>query len=614
MDNTVPWSESSSSRSSSNAPILEVDGKNVPLQRRIRTPSAESDSSLPEAGLRRSMEEEEGHIMENDEQRLPPRPSSDGKVSPLSVNSPERDTEHTWMNQYDNSMDNSPQKGKSVWYLFCLTACFFGLQVAWSVEQSEISPFLLDLGISRGVMAIIWIAGPLSGVLVQPYIGMKSDRLRSRFGKRRPFMVAGAIATIVSLMVLVWSFEITRGVLWAFGVEGDATRVTAIVVAVLMLYVLDFSINVLQASARTFVVDSAPGFQQDIANAWASRVSGIGDIIGFTFGYLELGQYLHALGDTQFKDLAFLTAIALFASTAFTVCAIPERDSRRHANEPHPYANDPRQVNEPHTDAEDPHQYAHRPDHGSAERASSRSTYSGDISHQTLLGSFKELWQVMTRLPPQIKKVCLIQLAAWVGWFPILFYTSTWIRDLYMDNYLREKPNVPVDDPTLSEHGTRLGSLGLLIKAVVTLTCSIALPWIVRKVHLLTLKRIWIASHVIFAVLAGLTFLVDRVRSAILLTACTGIPWAITLWAPFAIIAAEMKDGFEDDAGAILGIHNMAIALPQVIAILASSAIFQSLHTGAGEVDPDSIAWVFRFGGAMALVAAGLTWRLEDKE
>ncbi|KAF2172788.1 hypothetical protein M409DRAFT_35438 [Zasmidium cellare ATCC 36951] len=444
------------------------------------------------------------------------------------------------------------------------------LQVAWSVEQSEISPFLLELGISRGVMAIIWIAGPLSGVLVQPYVGMKSDRCRSRFGKRRPFMVAGAVATIVSLMVLVWSFEITRGVLWVFGVpkESNTTRVTAIVVAVLMLYVLDFSINVLQASARTFVVDSAPAFQQDIANAWASRVSGIGDIIGFTFGYLNLGQYLRALGDSQFKDLAFLASMALIISTAITV-TIKERGG----------------------------------DSGD------------DRQKQTLAGSFKELWHVTRRLPPQIKKICFVQLAAWIGWFPILFYTSTWIRDLYIAPVLRKHPDVPADDPSLSEHGTRLGSLGLLVKAVVTLTCSVAFPWIVRKVHLLTLKRIWTASHVIFAVLAGLTFLVDRVRSAILLTACMGVPWAITLWVPFSLIAAEMKKDTrsESDAGAILGIHNVAIAVPQVIAILASSAIFQSLHTEAGQADPDSIAWVFRFGGVMALVAAGLTCRLEDK-
>lgn len=110
--------------------------------------------------------------------------------------------------------------------------------------------------------------------------------------------------------------------------DSKGTRITSIVVAVLMLYVLDFSINVLQASARTLVVDSAPAEQQDLANAWATRVSGVGDIFGFMCAFLNLGRYLSALGDTQFKDLAFLTSIALAGSVALTVFSIPEKDAR----------------------------------------------------------------------------------------------------------------------------------------------------------------------------------------------------------------------------------------------------------------------------------------------
>ena len=156
------------------------------------------------------------------------------------------------------------------------------LQIGWSVELSNGSPYLLGLGISKSFLAFVWIAGPLSGTLVQPYVGTKSDRCRSRFGKRRPFMIGGAAATILSLMALAWTRELIGGFLELCGVarDSEATRISTITFAVLMIYILDFSINVIQAAIRAFIVDQAPTHQQDTANAWASRMTGVGNIVG----------------------------------------------------------------------------------------------------------------------------------------------------------------------------------------------------------------------------------------------------------------------------------------------------------------------------------------------
>jgi len=94
-------------------------------------------------------------------------------------------------------------------------------------------------------MALVWIAGPLSGSLVQPYIGIRSDNSRMPLGKRRPFMIAGGLATIISLLALAWTRELVRGIMGIFGAEPESRAVTnsIIVVAVLFVYVLDFAIN-----------------------------------------------------------------------------------------------------------------------------------------------------------------------------------------------------------------------------------------------------------------------------------------------------------------------------------------------------------------------------------
>jgi solute carrier family 45, member 1/2/4 len=134
---------------------------------------------------------------------------------------------------------------KSLWYMILLTISIGGLQLAWAVELSNGTPYLLSLGLSKSLMALVWIAGPLSGALVQPYVGILSDNCRSPWGKRTPFMIAGSAATIISLLALAWAREIVGGFLSIFGADraSQGVKVSIIVFAVLWVYILDFSIN-----------------------------------------------------------------------------------------------------------------------------------------------------------------------------------------------------------------------------------------------------------------------------------------------------------------------------------------------------------------------------------
>jgi solute carrier family 45 protein 1/2/4 len=157
--------------------------------------------------------------------------------------------EHTLINGGESpgslASDDSFAETKSLWYMVLLTISIGGLQLAWSVELSNGTPYLLSLGISKSLMALVWIAGPLSGALVQPYVGIMSDNCRSSWGKRTPFMVVGAAATIISLMALSWVKEIVGGILGIFGGnrESEGVKVTIIIVAVIFVYILDFAIN-----------------------------------------------------------------------------------------------------------------------------------------------------------------------------------------------------------------------------------------------------------------------------------------------------------------------------------------------------------------------------------
>jgi solute carrier family 45 protein 1/2/4 len=485
-------------------------------------------------------------------------------------------------------------------------------------------------------------------------------------------MVGGSIATIISLLTLAWAREIVGGFLSIFGVARDSqgTKTTTIVLAILLIYVLDFSINVVQAALRAFAVDNAPTHQQDAANAWAGRLLGIGNIIGYLFGYANLPKYLWFFGDTQFKVLCVIACLGLGVTIAISCFCITERDPR--------------------LEGEPPNQAS------------------------GVLAFFKGLWRSMRRLPPQIKAVCYVQLAAWIGWFPFLFYATTYVGELYVDPIFRANPTMTdkeIDDAW--EHGTRVGTFALLVYSIVSFVASVALPWIVAssyrppepftrtplttspttprtprvqgggqengyfalgtsttapfnarnshnmlfaqdknwlarwrkrvpsmEIPWLTLRRAWMISHVMFAILTWLTFAARSATGATIVIALIGIPWTMTMWAPFALIAAEISkresirrgliqppstvegellasgeddsDG-ADQAGVILGIHNVAIAAPQVLATLVSSAIFKALQKPRGTVGDNSVAWVLRFGGCLALVAAWLTSRVREE-
>ncbi|EKG15878.1 Major facilitator superfamily domain general substrate transporter [Macrophomina phaseolina MS6] len=536
------------------------------------------------------------------------------------------------------------EETKSSWYLLLLTLAGGGLQIAWSVELSYGSPYLLSLGLSKSLLALVWIAGPLSGTLVQPYVGLKSDNCRLKYGKRRPFIVGGAISTIISLFFLAWAREIVAGFLSIFGVawNSSATKTTTILFAVVMVYILDFAINVIQAAIRAFVVDCAPTHQQEAANAWIMRTTGIGNILGYLSGYVNLPKLFPFLGNTQMKVLCAIACMALAITVTISCATVSERD--------------PRMEGTP------------KPSGG-------------------LMGFFKNLFLSIRRLPPQVSRVCQVQLAAWIGWFPFLFYTTTYIGEIYTDPYFQENPHMTEDEINkVWEKGTRMGTLALFIFAITTFIASVFLPLIVAptykppapepttpltptasmagsgyfalkkhnsskkswKFHLnvldhlqikwLTLRRAWLLSHIVFAALTWATFFVHTSTGATVIVALIGIPWAITNWAPFALISQEIskrdairrgllrapptqdgallaagEDDSADQAGVVLGIHNVAIAAPQVIATLVSSALFKALQKPRGTPGDDSVAWVLRFGGCCALIAAFLTKRVYEE-
>lgn len=509
-----------------------------------------------------------------------------------------------------------------------LTLGFGGLQIAWSVELSHGSPYLLSLGLSKSLMALVWIAGPLTGSLVVPYVGVVSDKCRLRWGRRRPYLVGGTVGTVVSLLLLAWARELVSGVASLFGADvgSEGVRVAVIVFAVVGIYLVDIAVNTVQAALRAFVVDCAPPGQQELANSMAGRLTGMGNIIGYLAGYSDLPARMPFLGDTQFKILCAIASLALCLTTALSVFFIHESN--------------------PLTDNHDQ-----------------------PVSTPGIVSFFPAMVRSIRRLPPQTRRVCRVQFFAWIGFFPLLFYSSSYIAEIYVQPFLRAKPDMSRDEvEALYQQATRIGTFALLINAIVSLSTNVFLPLFVtpsldshrvptgdgpkpdqdgdltRRLRIpgLTVKRAWIGSLVLFAVVMFCCPLVETVEAATALIGAAGITWAMALWAPWAIIGAEISrrngvrkvghrdirtapttgdeeeedddddDDEDDQAGVILGIHNMAIAVPQIVATLGSSIIFRIWQKPRGTAGDNSIAVVMALGGACVLLSTLFSTGIDD--
>lgn len=209
------------------------------------------------------------------------------------------------------------------------------------------------------------------------------------------------------------------------------------------------------------------------------------------------------------------------------------------------------------------------------------------------------------------------------------------------------------------EDATRAGTFALLLFALVSLISNTILPLFIAptfgtlanntshknrlsflQIPGLTIRRLWIMSHAIFATAMMCTFFVKNVWGATAIVASCGVPWAITLWAPFALLSGEISkrdalkrglmrdesparvpsistlrdnEEYEDQAGIILGLHNVSIAAPQVIATVLSSILFKLLQKPRGEQGDTSLGWVLRFGGLTACGAIFMTARLGEE-
>ncbi|MBQ2872245.1 MFS transporter [bacterium] len=440
---------------------------------------------------------------------------------------------------------------------FCLG--FFGLQFAWQMRIILSGPVTESLGASPLLFGLIWLAGPVTGMLVQPIIGAMSDATETPFGRRRPYLLAGALFASLALWAFPQSGEIAQFLSGLLHLNLPVW--SGLLIAAIMIWVIDACVNAAQGPYRALIPDNVPTEQHSIANSYLSFAIGLGSVI--------------AAGTAPFLNWAFgyqmsVKAQFVMAALAFSLAMIWTCVTTK-------------------------------------ERKIARSSETIEEKKPTFIDNLKEFFNSS----PDVFKICAMQFFTWLGVMSLMiFFTQFAVHNIFGvpdTTSLSESAKSVYEQATID--ATNFSSIGFAVFNLVCFLVSIPIGILSSKFGN---KMIHIGSLVIMALtFFGLAATTEKTNVMIFM-GIAGIGWASILALPFAMLSEHIKKGSE---GAVMGIFNIFIAGPQVLVCTVMAWFINkcTIDMGDGLVNHH---WEYSFliGGVLLLIAAISALTINEKQ
>ena len=198
----------------------------------------------------------------------------------------------------------------SLWQIINMNVGFFGIQFSFGLQQANMSPIYQYLGADESKLPLLWLAGPMTGLLVQPIIGAMSDRTVSRWGRRTPYFLIGAILCSLGLLFMPYS-----PTLWF---------------AAGLLWILDAANNVTMEPYRAYVSDRLNREQHSLGFLTQSAFTGLAQTLAYLAPSIlvVLGMNKDAVGGNHIPQVTLaafvIGALLSFTTVWWSVKTVPE--------------------------------------------------------------------------------------------------------------------------------------------------------------------------------------------------------------------------------------------------------------------------------------------------
>jgi maltose/moltooligosaccharide transporter len=466
---------------------------------------------------------------------------------------------------------------------------FFGIQLAFALQNANVSRIFQSLGSSVDNLAFLWIAGPVTGLIVQPLIGHWSDRTWSRFGRRRPYFVAGAVLAGLALLGL--------------------PNTGMLMLAAVFLWLLDASLNVAMEPFRAFVGDMTPPHQRAQGFALQTWFIGAGAVLGslapIAFNALGIANTApEGVIPPSVRYSFYLGAAAIVLAVAWTAFTVREYSPDELAT----FDDGPAATVE-----SEPLLYpASGPVWIAAGGALLAIVAMAGLDKQLFVlggglaafglvqlgvrqmrstGTLAHIVSDLARMPEQMKRLALVQFFTWIALFILWIYTTPVVTRYVFH----------AEDTTGAAYNAGADWVGVLFAFYngVAALAAFALPVLAKRIgnsrtHMVCL----LAGAVAFAMM-----LVIRDKTLLLVPmALIGVAWASILGMPYVILTRVLPP---HKFGIYIGVFNFFIVIPQLIVATVMGGVIRSFFPG----EP---VWTMLIGALVMALAALAMLRVRD--
>lgn len=402
---------------------------------------------------------------------------------------------------------------------------FFGIQFAFALQNGNASRILQTFGAEVDHLSLFWLAAPLTGMIVQPLIGHYSDRTWTRFGRRKPYFLVGALLTALALIVMPNASFL-------------AYLMPPIIVGASMLMLTDASINVAMEPFRALVADKLPDSQSSLGFSIQTFLIGAGAILGSVMPFL-LAEIFHVQATAPAGEVPanviftfYIGAAVLVAAILWTIVTTKEYS--------------PQQARLYEQDA----------------------VQELDVVEEVIKkeGSVRTIIKDIRKMPLTMRQLGWVQFFSWFALFSMWVYTTPAIAE-----HVYHLPATDTSSAAYADAGNWVGVLFGVYNGV-SAVYALLLPAIARVVGK---KR----THALSLLIGGISlisiFFIQGKYWLLLPMVGIGMAWGSILAMPYAILASALPP---KKMGVYMGIFNFFITIPQIVNGLLGGLILKYFY------------------------------------
>jgi maltose/moltooligosaccharide transporter len=478
----------------------------------------------------------------------------------------------------------------SFWQIWNMCFGFLGIQFGFALQNANVSRIFQTLGAEVDQIPILWIAAPLTGLIVQPIVGYYSDRTWTSLGRRRPYFLVGAIAATLALF-----FMPNSPTLW---------------IAAGLLWILDASINVAMEPFRAYVGDQLPTSQRPTGYAMQSFFIGIGSVVASLLPWLLAKAGVgNVAAPGEIPDTVryafYFGGAMLFIAVGWTIVSTREYppevlksfDTMRSTLLTSVSKIDTRRdgliwsavglallIAVALADL-DKQLYLLG---GGILAYGSALLLASNSRKQTM---FTQIMRDLHDMPGAMRRLAVVQFFSWFALFAMWIYTTAAVTSVHYGT-------ADAQSALYNDGANWVGVLFAAYNGFAALA-AVVIPWMVRRIGLRVshLVNVWLGS-------AGLiSFLViDDPQWLLLAMVGVGFAWASILSLPYALLSDSVP---AEKMGVYMGIFNFFIVIPQLLAASVLGFLLKTLFGG----EP---IYALVIGGASLFVAGLCVLRVEE--